>query len=126
MVLIQCKECGNEVSKNAESCPKCGEPVKKQPKQNMGVVHLILISIVDSLIAASIFFYHGGSFKPSDPDPFQIVKVAVESQLSDPTSVLFRGIEKRVFGYCGEVNAKNRMGGYVGYKKFHALEGLVS
>lgn len=29
MALIKCKECGNEVSDKAESCPKCGAKVEK-------------------------------------------------------------------------------------------------
>lgn len=32
MALITCRECGNEVSSNAETCPKCGARVK--PKSN--------------------------------------------------------------------------------------------
>lgn len=31
MALIECKECGNEVSDKAESCPNCGAPNKKKP-----------------------------------------------------------------------------------------------
>ena len=30
MALINCKECGHEVSKKAETCPNCGAPIKKQ------------------------------------------------------------------------------------------------
>ena len=29
MALIKCPECGNEVSSIADTCPKCGYPVKK-------------------------------------------------------------------------------------------------
>jgi len=29
MGLIQCKDCGKEVSTNAKSCPNCGYPLKK-------------------------------------------------------------------------------------------------
>lgn len=29
MALINCSECGNEISDQASSCPKCGAPVKK-------------------------------------------------------------------------------------------------
>lgn len=49
MALTKCKECGNEVSKNAESCPKCGAPVKKKPKQ-YGCGTLILIGIVGFIL----------------------------------------------------------------------------
>ena len=30
MALIKCKECGEEISKKAEQCPKCGAPGKKK------------------------------------------------------------------------------------------------
>ena len=33
MSLIKCKECGEEVSKNAAACPKCGNPIKKAATQ---------------------------------------------------------------------------------------------
>lgn len=29
MALTKCKDCGNEVSKKADKCPKCGAPIKK-------------------------------------------------------------------------------------------------
>lgn len=29
MAMIQCPECGKEISSNAESCPNCGTPLKK-------------------------------------------------------------------------------------------------
>ena len=30
MALIKCPECNKEVSTNAETCPHCGNPLKKQ------------------------------------------------------------------------------------------------
>ena len=30
MSLIECAECGNKVSENAISCPKCGNPLKTE------------------------------------------------------------------------------------------------
>ena len=33
MALINCKECGNEVSDKALSCPKCGAPIEKPQEQ---------------------------------------------------------------------------------------------
>ena len=29
MALIKCLECGKQISSNAESCPHCGNPIKK-------------------------------------------------------------------------------------------------
>lgn len=47
-------------------------------------------------------------------------KKAVSSQLYDPDSAKFEGLTKGVEDYivCGQVNAKNRMGGYVGARPF--------
>lgn len=44
MTLLKCKECGNEISTKAESCPKCGAktgPIKAG-STNMGCGALIL------------------------------------------------------------------------------------
>ncbi len=30
MTLIQCSECGKQISSNAESCPHCGNPIQKK------------------------------------------------------------------------------------------------
>jgi primosomal protein N' len=30
MALVKCKECGEEISKKAEKCPRCGSPQKKK------------------------------------------------------------------------------------------------
>ena len=51
----------------------------------------------------------------------------VLEQLTDPQSAIFRSEvyagDWTVSGgiLCGQVNAKNRMGGYVGYKWFHSF-----
>lgn len=55
----------------------------------------------------------------------------VLAELNDPLSAQFRN--ERFFSdwtadgsaMCGEVNAKNRMGGYVGFRTFTALPGYV-
>lgn len=58
-------------------------------------------------------------------------KASVTNNFKDPESAKFRKmyISKFVnnegesaYSLCGEVNAKNSMGGYVGYKNFVALE----
>lgn len=62
MALIDCKECGKEVSKKAESCPHCGAPLKKQPTQ-YGCGTLILMLIVVFILI--------GVFLPDDRTPTQ-------------------------------------------------------
>lgn len=50
----------------------------------------------------------------------QKIKKEVMLRLNDPDSAKFRNIVKGKTEnhYCGQVNAKNRMGGYAGYKSF--------
>ena len=47
---------------------------------------------------------------------------AVKYELIDEDSAKFRNVEGKVFGVCGEVNSKNRLGAYTGFKKFHYSE----
>lgn len=42
--LINCKACGAKVSKNAPTCPGCGEPVKKKSNED-GCWALIILGI---------------------------------------------------------------------------------
>jgi hypothetical protein len=54
------------------------------------------------------------------------LRAPVLAQLSDPASAQFRN--ERLFsdwrlansGLCGEVNARNKMGGYTGFQQFYA------
>ena len=57
-------------------------------------------------------------------DPYSSVKAVVKEPLVDPNSAQFKNISKSSIGYCGEVNAKNRMGGYTGFKRFHAFQSV--
>jgi hypothetical protein len=52
-------------------------------------------------------------------------KTAVTDELKDPESARFRGVQIVRGSVCGEVNAKNSMGGYVGFKRFVAIAGVV-
>ena len=45
-------------------------------------------------------------------------RAAIISVMIDPTSVLFRNEHFNGYFMCGEYNAKNRMGAYIGFKQF--------
>lgn len=45
MALIKCKECGNRISKEAESCPQCGAPRKKKAKLSILGIFLVLLGL---------------------------------------------------------------------------------
>lgn len=51
-------------------------------------------------------------------------KEAIASKLKDPGSAQFRNVKLKIYidkpVVCGEVNAKNSYGGYVGFKRFIA------
>lgn len=48
---------------------------------------------------------------------FEFVKKVASSDLIDPSSAQFRNLK----GYCGELNSKNKFGGYVGFNRFIVL-----
>lgn len=52
-MLVKCPSCNKEVSKNAESCPHCGEPLKKtkKPRQNIGCLGGFFIIVFFLFIA---------------------------------------------------------------------------
>lgn len=45
-------------------------------------------------------------------------KKLVEAELIDPRSAQYEDVKASGAVVCGRVNAKNRMGGYVGFKRF--------
>lgn len=63
---------------------------------------------------------------PKDSKLVLASKELVTNSMKDPESVRFRNV--RVFrgvAVCGEVNAKNSYGGYVGFKRFFVLAGAT-
>jgi hypothetical protein len=64
------------------------------------------------------------------PNPYaaeiKVVRQNLERDLFDPSSVQYRNVQRvhpepafpKVIIYCGEINAKNRYGGYAGFKRF--------
>ena len=53
-----------------------------------------------------------------------LVKKSIESELSDPSSVLYKDVNEFPEGIvCGQVNAKNKFGGYIGFTPFVFRDG---
>jgi len=80
MALTNCKECGKEVSKKAESCPHCGAPVKKQPSQYGCGTFILLCFIVFLFIG--IFSSDETSTPKAPKSPEQIRKEKIEYNFS--------------------------------------------
>lgn len=55
MALIKCKECGNEISSKAETCPKCGVRLKPGPGAKSGAGSIIsLFTLTGGLVGAVV------------------------------------------------------------------------
>lgn len=59
----------------------------------------------------------------TDANKIREAQEAATKDLIDPFSAQFRNVRVARGGVCGEVNAKNRMGAYVGFTRFVAIEG---
>lgn len=53
MALIKCKECGKEVSSEAEACPHCGAKIASE--SSMGCGSIVGIAIVTIIVLSFIF-----------------------------------------------------------------------
>jgi hypothetical protein len=74
----------------------------------------------NSAIAQTI---EDGSDKGLDPQKIKALIAKVPYDFFDPSSAKFRNLRKAATQYpdrtiCGQVNAKNRLGAYVGFKPF--------
>lgn len=67
MSLINCPECGKEVSDKAESCPNCGYPISKNNQQYNG----------DSYNDMDLGYYQDESYLPRYRAPKTIFKIIV-------------------------------------------------
>jgi hypothetical protein len=65
-----------------------------------------------------------------DQQQIEQAKQIAVYELKDPDSAQFRNMDVRDtgkdFAVCGEINAKNSYGGYVGYRQFYVLLGAKS
>jgi len=78
---------------------------------------LAIIGIaVAAAIAFKVWLAHGGKYEFGQ---YGSATTAVKSQLFDADSARFRSLYISSSGVvCGEVNAKNRFGAYVGFRMF--------
>jgi rRNA maturation protein Nop10 len=62
MAMVQCKECGGQISETANTCPHCGDVIK-EPKPKFSLVDLIhkisvpvILSVAGTMITILTFF----------------------------------------------------------------------
>lgn len=142
MSLAACKECGRQVSTQAKACPGCGGPPPKLPSPKiswkgwaaLALAGWVLITVFsrnsnESTDAAKVATASDGNQGSGLTDEnrqsiwIEKGKDAVKQRLKDPESVQFRKTyfhrgKSGVPVACGQVNAKNSMGGYTGFQRF--------
>ena len=99
MALINCPECGKEISNKAKACPSCGMPIKVKGK-GFAVASLVLgiIACVYSLpILAEIITFFSRQDKVSAEEKFAMIAMAVYIMVLAILSLIF-GIVSHVNG----------------------------
>lgn len=87
-----------------------------------------LWSISHAMFLAAISAQVSGAPKDDHLAFIAQAKKAVADQMRDPDSVkfrdvaLYRQLESKELALCGEFNAKNGYGAYVGYRRFYVSE----
>lgn len=87
-------------------------------RENMNTTAISIVA-AGALVAGALL-YTSGAFDRLLAPPFER---ALRNHFVDPDSVQIRDTFKDGVKWCGEVNAKNRMGGYVGWDRFIAIDG---
>jgi len=136
MALTKCGECGKQISDKATSCPGCGAPVEistvsiasketdvPNPPQSIGKLFIVAVAA----LPLAYFVYSAIEQKPVEQsyrakenvNDIELAKMAVLSNLKDPTSAQFSNVRVSSLGVvCGNVNSKNGFGGYSGNQGF--------
>jgi len=123
-----CTDCGEALENEGGFCSKCGIlQLKNKPNQvtlQVKVQKPTSATTTKLIIFAVVFIgiVVGYEVLKVNWNPWFVYPdyyASVKKHLKDPESVTFRNQDLRRNGFfCGEYNAKNSSGGYVGYKRF--------
>ena len=91
MALKNCKECGHEISTNAKTCPKCGEPQTGYKRKTLPRILFILVGLA---ILIHVVVYYTDTTPPprNEPDTMDAYIEAtrhVERVLRNPHTAKF-------------------------------------
>jgi len=75
-----------------------------------------LVALIALALAGRIYYVH--IQEPRDQEEQR--KEQVTRDLYDPYSAQFRNLTNHHGALCGEINAKNKFGAYVGFKRFYS------
>jgi hypothetical protein len=101
MALIKCKACGNELSENAEKCPKCGEPSAKA--KSVSSINAIAGLAIAGLV---IWFFFGGGIEQQTDKEMQRIGDQVANDAVDQYNIAKRsGDLMQICVHAGIVSA---------------------
>lgn len=105
----------------------------------------LLVALVSLMVSVSSYAGSDPDWyvlsKPIPPNAEEAIKEQIAYSFKDPSSAQFRGTffsvwkkkgnlangaETHARAYCGQVNAKNSYGAYVGFRPFVVLSGTVA
>lgn len=82
----------------------------------MKLVTTLIIAVLGAFALTAYVAFIGVPDWAVKPAQEFLAESQVEAHLSDPSSAIFRNKD----GVCGEVNSKNKFGGYGGYNRYIA------
>ncbi len=122
MALINCKECGKEISDQAQSCPSCGVPLKKQPEKRSGM------GIITALIIIGVIIVWAG-YETQDARNIKTTanktKVAIQEPKPKQPAVPTIKVTKGGLPACISEEAFDESVGYVASKDYLAFNSLI-
>lgn len=123
MALTSCHECGYSVSTEAKACPQCGAAPKKSfSRLKIAVIGFAVVAVglmasrpdSETSVPAADPVYPRTEISPQ-------ARALIRAGAKDEDSLKFRHeFTARAGVYCGEVNGKNSLGAYAGFKRFIA------
>lgn len=78
MAMIQCPECGKEISNTAKACPNCGYPLQKGKKQ-LSIKWIGIVAAVALLIFGSILFVLSNKLSDMEQKEVDYVTAAISN-----------------------------------------------
>ena len=117
-----------------KSCRACGSQMvipAGSPMANRVRVHGAL-ALLGAMIVPLVLMTPAEAQAPAMPLPAEVVraKTAILNKLVDPGSAQFQNVTFTRMGqaaiFCGQVNSRNRMGGYGGFQPFVVFGAMVT
>lgn len=133
---IACPDCAETIKAEAKVCRFCGLRLSDQaatsgpapssvdkdsPRQAHVWKNVAAVIAIGFVVSVLIYLqvYEGDKSKSYvDSGLIEAGQSAVARQLSDPASAQYRNFSTAGDCLTGEINAKNRLGGYVGFQDF--------